>query len=207
MQAQINRITDVLRRDDGINGAMAYTEQISWILFLKFFDDYEQTQAATAMLNGQEYTHILNKTHQRDIRACRKTTDGNRDINNSMSGDDLKDFVNNDLFPYLKSFRDPSQDYHSMKYKIGEIFYFLDNKIESGHTLREILDIVDILSFQSKTDLFELSKVYEDLLQGMGSDGGNSGEYYTPRAVVKAMVKCLDPQIGQTIYDGATGSG
>lgn len=62
------------------------------------------------------------------------------------------------------------------------------------------------MNFQSQSDLFELSKIYEDLLQGMGNDGGNSGEFYTPRAVIKAMVDCLDPQIGETVYDGATGS-
>lgn len=207
MQAQINRITDILRRDDGISGAMQYTEQISWILFLKFFDDYEETQAATAILNGQQYNFVLKKEYQRDTRACPKTVDGERDTNRAMSGDDLKDFVKNSLFPYLKWFRNPDGDYQSMKYKIGEIFYFLENRIESGHTLREILDIVDALSFQSKNDLFELSKVYEDLLQWMGNDGGNSGEFYTPRPVIKAMVQCLDPQIGHTVYDGAVGSG
>jgi type I restriction enzyme M protein len=114
--------------------------------------------------------------------------------------------VNKELFPYLKAFRNPEADYHSMKYKVGEIFYFIENRIESGHTLREILTIVDSLNFQNQEDLFELSKIYEDLLQGMGSDGGNSGEFYTPRPIIKAMVDCLDPQIGQTIYDGATGS-
>jgi type I restriction enzyme M protein len=82
--------------------------------------------------------------------------------------------VNKELFPYLKGFRNADADYHSIKYKIGEIFFFLDNRIESGHTLREILDIIDSLNFQNQEDLFELSKVYEDLLQGMGNDGGNS---------------------------------
>ena len=102
MQAKIKRITDILRRDDGINGAMAYTEQISRILFLKFLDDYEQAQAATATLNGESYTHILDKTHQRDTRACPKTADGTLDTNNALSGDDLKEFVKLQLFPYLK---------------------------------------------------------------------------------------------------------
>lgn len=66
-----------------------------------------------------------------------------------------------------------------------------------------MIDIIDKLNFQSHDDLFELSKIYEDLLQGMGNDGGNSGEYYTPRSVINAMVECVDPQIGETVYDGA----
>lgn len=205
MQAQISRITDILRRDDGISWAMHYTEQISWILFLKFLDDYEEAQELEAKLNGKKYTRLLASEYQWDARAAPKKG-GKLDVLSAMSGDDLKDFVNTKLFPYLKSFRNPEADYHSMKYKIGEIFYFLDNRIENGHTIREVINIIDQMSFQSQNDLFELSKVYEDLLRGMWSDGGNSGEYYTPRVVIKAMVDCLDPEIGQTVYDGATWS-
>lgn len=205
MQAQINRITDILRRDDGISGAMHYTEQISWILFLKFLDDYEKTKKLEAELSGKKYEPLLNTEYQRDTRATPKTSDGKIDTH-ALSGDDLKDFVNTKLFPYLKSFRETDRDYHSMKYKIGEIFGFITNRIESWHTLREIIDIIDSLSFQSSQDLFELSKIYEDLLQGMWNDWGNAGEYYTPRNLIKAIVTCVDPQIWQTIYDGAAGS-
>lgn len=205
MQAHINRITDILRRDDGISGAMHYTEQISWILFLKFLDDYEQAQELEATLNGKTYTRLLAPDYQRDTRAAPKK-DGKINTLTAMVGDDLKDFVNHHLFVYLKSFRSPETDYHSMKYKIGEIFYFLDNRIENGNTIREVIDIIDQMSFQSQSDLFELSKIYEDLLQAMGNDGWNSGEFYTPRPVIQAMVDCLDPDIGQTIYDGAAWS-
>jgi type I restriction enzyme M protein len=205
MQSHINRITDILRRDDGISGAMHYTEQVSRILFLRFLDEYEKDAVAEGILTGKIYTPLLSTDYQRDTRAVPKS-DGKLDTMNAMSGDDLKEFVNKQLFPYLKKFRDPDADFHSMKYKIGEIFVFIENRIESGHTLREILNIVDTLNFNSQEDLFALSKIYEDLLQGMGNDGGNSGEFYTPRSIIKAMVDCLDPQIGQTVYDGATGS-
>lgn len=203
MQAQINRITDILRRDDGISGAMHYTEQISRIIFLKFLDDYEAAQQVHAQLSGMGYIPMLEKGFQWDTRAAPKKG-GKIDVMSAKSGDDLKDFVNKELFPYLKLFRDPNADYHSMKYKIGEIFYFLENRIESGHTLREVINIVDGLNFQSQSDLFALSKIYEDLLQGMGNDGGNSGEFYTPRPLIKAMVDCINPKIGETVYDGAT---
>ena len=205
MQSQINRITDILRRDDGISGAMHYTEQISWILFLKFLDEYEKTQILEAQLSQTIYIPILDHKYQWNSWASPQI-DGKLDVMTAMTGDDLKDFVNKDLFLYLKSFRNPDADYHTMKYKIWEIFYFLENRIESGHTLRETINIVDSLSFQSQSDLFALSKIYEDLLQWMGSDGGNSGEFYTPRSVIKAMVDCLNPEIWQTIYDWATGS-
>jgi type I restriction enzyme M protein len=166
MQSQINRITDILRRDDGISGAMHYTEQVSWILFLKFLDDFEKRESDSAELDGKEYKYILDYTFRWSNWIGRDK--------GKFSGDDLKDFVNKELFPYLKGFRNVDGNYHSIKYKIGEIFYFMDNRIESGHTLREILDIIDSLNFQNKEDLFELSKIYEDLLQGMGNDSGNS---------------------------------
>lgn len=205
MQAQINRITDILRRDDGISGAMHYTEQISRILFLKFLDDYEKSQKIEAKLNGKVYQTLISPDFQRSTWAAPQKN-GKLDTLTMMVGDDLKEFVNLKLFPYLKSFRDTEQDYHSMKYKIGEIFYFLDNRIENWNTIREVINIIDEMNFQSQDDLFMLSKIYEDLLQGMGNDGGNSGEYYTPRSVIKAMVQCLNPELHQTIYDGATGS-
>ena len=195
MRQQIARITDILRRDDGISGAMHYTEQISWILFLKFLDDFETREADNALLDGKEYIYTIEEKYRWKSWA--------HGVNKQTSGDDLKDFVNNELFPYFKSFRGINEDYHTLKYKIGEIFSFVDNRIDSGHTLREILDIIDDLSFQKSEDLFELSQVYEDLLHGMGSDGGNSGEFYTPRSIIKMMVQSLDPKIGQTVYDPA----
>ena len=86
MQSQINRIADILRKDDGISGAMHYTEQISWILFLKFLDDYEETQELEAKLNGKSYTRLLSPKYQRNTRAAPKKTDGKIDILNAMSG-------------------------------------------------------------------------------------------------------------------------
>jgi type I restriction enzyme M protein len=125
----------------------------------------------------------------------------------SRTGDDLRDYVNDELFPYLKSFRNETQaDPNSFRYKIGAIFEYLDNKIASGHTLREVLDIIDSLNFQSEQELFELSQVYEGLLQNMGDAGGYAGEFYTPRPLIRAIVEAVDPQPGETIYDAAAGS-
>ena len=207
MQQKINRITDVLRRDDGISGAMHYTEQISWILFLKFLNDYELEKEREAKLNGKPFTPTLGNKYQWDKWACPVLPDGKPDLKGAMTGDDLIRFVKNDLFPYLKKFKNSVQDAKSIKYKIGGMFEYIENRIASGHTLREVLDIICTLDFQSKDDLFELSVIYENLLKGMGSDGGNSGEFYTPRAVIKAMVEAIKPKIGETVYDGAVGSG
>ncbi|MGU3163024.1 type I restriction-modification system subunit M [Vibrio cholerae] len=209
LQQKIDRITDILRRDDGISGAMHYTEQTSWVLFLKFLDDYESEKEDEAVLSGKDYQPVLDEEHRWSNWACPKNADGKLDINKVRTGDDLTDYVNNELFPYLKSFANAAvtgSDPKSFAYKIGAIFQYLDNKVASGHTLREVLDIVDSLNFQSESDLFELSLVYEGLLQNMGDAGGYAGEFYTPRPVVRAMVQAIDPQPGETIYDAAAGS-
>lgn len=209
LRQKIARITDILRRDDGISGAMHYTEQTSWVLFLKFLDDYESEKEDEAVLSGRDYQPVLDEEHRWASWACPKTAEGKVDLARAKTGDDLADYVNNQLFPYLKSFANAAAtgvDPKSFTYKIGATFQYLDNKVASGHTLREVLDIVDSLNFQSESDLFELSLVYEGLLQNMGDAGGYAGEFYTPRAVVRAMVQAIDPKPGETIYDAAAGS-
>lgn len=207
LQQKIDRITDILRRDDGISGAMHYTEQTSWILFLKFLDDYEIEKADEAILSGINYTPVLDEEHRWSRWACPKDENGKLDINKALTGDDLRGYVNGDLFPYLKGFRNDSlAESNSFRYKIGAIFEYLDNKVASGHTLREVLDIIDGLNFQSESELFELSQVYEGLLQNMGDAGGYAGEFYTPRPLIRSIVKVIDPQPGQTVYDAAAGS-
>lgn len=206
LQSRIDRITDILRRDDGISGAMHYTEQISWILFLKYLHDYEETKASDALIDGKQYKYIIDTKYRWDNWAYPLKEDGTYDLKNAMGGDDLIQFVNNELFPYLQSFKSNQQEVKTVKYKIGAVFEFINNRIASGHTLREVIENIADLSFQNQEDLFELSVIYENLLKGMGSDGGNSGEFYTPRPVIKAMVEVLEPTVNDTIYDGAVGS-
>lgn len=204
MQNKIDKITDILRRDDGISGAMHYTEQIGWILFLKFLDDYETNLKDLAFLDGKDYKSILQEKFSWSVWAAPKK-DGKLDVKNALSGDDLLSFVNNELFAYLKSFKD-NENFKSIEYKIGGIFEFIDNRIANGHTLREVINLVDELSFSKESDVFALGEVYEKLLKDMGSDGGNSGEFYTPRPLIRAMVEVIDPKAKERIYDPACGS-
>lgn len=205
MQNKIDKITDILRRDDGISGAMHYSEQISWILFLKFLDDYEEELKLEAILNDKAYKSILEEKFSWRIWAAPKTSEGKLDVKNALSGDDLLSFVNNELFPYLKSFKD-NENFKSIEYKIGGIFEFIDNRIANGHTLREVINIIDEISFNKEDEVFALGEVYEKLLKDMGSDGGNSGEFYTPRPLIKTMVEVIDPKAKERIYDPACGS-
>ena len=123
-----------------------------------------------------------------------------------MIGDDLIAFIDNDLFPFLASFRQSAAGPRTIDYKIGEIFTQLPNKFRSGYILRDVIEIVDGLSFNTQDQRHELSELYESRIRRMGNAGRNGGEYYTPRPLIRAMIKVVDPKIGETVYDGAVGS-
>jgi type I restriction enzyme M protein len=116
------------------------------------------------------------------------------------------DFVDGQLFPYLKSFKQRADNANTIEYKIGEIFSEIKNKIQSGYSLRDALEKVDQLRFRSQDEKHELSHLYEVKIKNMGNAGRNGGEYYTPRPLIRAMVDIIQPKIGETIYDGAAGS-
>lgn len=199
-------IDDVLWKDAGVSNELDYVEQTSWILFLKYLDDLEMDKATEAALRGSVYKKIIEPKFSWDQWAAPKTSDGKLDHNKALSGDDLIDLVNRDLFPYLKKFKE-NEDNNTLEYKIGVIFSEIKNKISSGYTLRNILDIIDAMRFRSQAEKHELSHLYEAKIKNMGNAGRNGGEYYTPRALIRTIVKVVDPQIGNTIYDGAVGSG
>jgi type I restriction enzyme M protein len=199
-------IDDVLRKEAGCTTELDYTEQTSWLLFLKYLEDLEQDRATMSKLDGKRYTHILDKPYQWDTWAAPKDKDGKLDHNRAMVGDDLRDFVNLKLFPYLQGFKQKASGPNTIEYKIGEIFSEIKNKIQSGYNLREILDQIDELKFRSQTQKHELSHLYEAKIRNMGNAGRNGGEYYTPRPLIRAIVQVVKPRIGERIYDGAVGS-
>ena len=199
-------IDDILHKDAGATSELDYTEQTSWILFLKYLDALEQTKALEAELEGKAYSFIIDETYRWPTWAAPKTADGKFDHNNALTGDDLKDFVNLKLFPYLKGFKQRATGPNTIEYKIGEIFGEINNKIQSGYNLREVIERIDELSFNSQAEKHELSHLYEAKIKNMGNAGRNGGEYYTPRPLIRAMIQVLNPKIGETIYDGAVGS-
>ena len=199
-------IDDALRKEAGCATELDYSEQTSWLLFLKYLDGLEQDRATEAMLEGRAHTPILDPEFRWESWAAPKDASGQLDHNRALSGDDLCDFVNQRLFPYLQKFKARATGPNTIEYKIGEIFGELKNKITSGYNLREIIDHVDALRFRSQTEKHELSALYEEKIKRMGNAGRNGGEYYTPRPLIRAIIQTIDPQPGETIYDGACGS-
>ena len=180
IQNKIDRITDILRRDDGISGAMHYTEQISWILFLKFLNDFEINKADEAVLKGKEYEYVIRKDLRWENWACPKDENGKLDVKRALTGNDLIEFVNKTLFNYLQEFKNNTNDPKSIKYKIGAIFEFLDNRIASGHTLREVLDIIDAnmisFTFQDYWEFNEFVGMLNEMKKSLEEKAGYGKE-------------------------------
>ena len=199
-------IDDILRKESGCTTELDYTEQTSWLLFLKYLDGLEEDKATEAALDGKKYSYILDKPYRWETWAAPKGKDGQPDHNKALTGDDLRDFVSQKLFPYLHGFTQRATGPDTIEYKIGQIFGEIKNKISSGYNLREIIDHIDELRFRSQTEKHELSHLYEAKIKNMGNAGRNGGEYYTPRPLIRAIVQVVKPRIGERIYDGAVGS-
>ena len=207
-------IDNILRKEAGCTTELDYTEQTSWLLFLKYLDDLEQERVLEAELAGKPYEFIIDEAHRWSCWAAPKKADtsgtlsSNRtvDRDRSLIGDDLIDYVNRKLFPYLQGFKQRATSPDTIEYKIGEIFSEIKNRFQSGYSLRDALEYVDELRFRSQQEKHELSHLYEAKIKNMGNAGRNGGEYYTPRPLIRAMIQVVKPQIGDRIYDGACGS-
>lgn len=195
---------DNILKNDNAGGAMDYIEQTSWIIFLKYLDDLEIEREKASKLSGKKYSYILSPEFRWSSWACPLNKEGKIDYNKALTGKDLIDFVDLKLFSYLKKFK--SEESNTIEYKIGEIFSELKNKVKSGYALRDILNIVNDLQFQSSENKHELSHLYESKIAKMGNAGRDGGQYYTPRSLIRTIIKLIDPKVGETIYDGACGS-
>ncbi len=192
----INQCCDILRTDDGITGAWQYTEALSWLLYLKFFDDKEIERASQAKLQGDEYHPLIKKEFQWAVWT---------DTKKGKTGKELTKWINEELIPYLAELKGSKEG--DPRDIISAIFKNTQNRVNSGFLLRDVIEKIQNIHFNVGEEAFALSHIYEDLLRNMGEGGGNAGEYYTPRPLIKTMVKMIDPKIGETIYDPACGTG
>jgi type I restriction enzyme M protein len=199
-------IDDVLWKEAGCTTELDYTEQTSWLLFLKYLDDLEKERALEAELVGKPYEFIIDEAHRWSVWAAPKKADGTLDHDHALTGDDLIDYVNRQLFPYLQGFKQRATSPDTIEYKIGEIFGEIKNRFQSGYSLRDALEYIDELRFRSQQEKHELSHLYEAKIRNMGNAGRNGGEYYTPRPLIRAIIQVVKPKIGDRIYDGACGS-
>ena len=205
-ESTFNAIDNILRNEAGCSTELDYIEQTSWLLFLKYLDDLDREREDKALLTGKDYKPILTGYMRWSQWAAPKKDDGTPDTVNAMTGPDLTQFVDSKLFPTLRKFQETAQSAKTLEYKIGEIFAELRNKITSGYNLREVINLIDQLHFQSAEDKHEMTVLYESKIAKMGNAGRNGGEYYTPRPLIRSIVRMVDPKIGESVYDPACGS-
>jgi type I restriction enzyme M protein len=190
----IKSARDIMRKDAGLNGELDRLPQLSWLLFLKFFDDAEQQRETTAVLAGKPYKAV--------IEAPWRWRDWAADPDYGLTGDELLDFVNGDLIPHLREMSGTPS-----RLVIKELFSEIDNRMRSGYLLRDVINLINELNFHSQDEIFTLSHLYESMLKEMRDAAGDSGEFYTPRPVIRLMVECVQPRLGETVLDPACGTG
>ena len=186
----IKAIQDIMRKDTGVDGDAQRLSQIVWMLFLKIFADKE----VEAEIIDDNYKSPIAEKYRWQTWA--KDDEG-------MTGDELIDFINNDLFPYLQNLEN---DADKRAFIIKNIFQDTYNYMKSGTLLRQVINKINEIDFNSSEDRHLFNDIYEQLLQSLQS-AGNAGEYYTPRAVTQFIVDMVNPKINEKVLDPACGTG
>lgn len=191
----------------GCSGALEYMEQSSWILFLRYLDAREEERKLESAMTGKPYEPALPKKLRWSTWAYPTDENGVFDFDRALKGDDLILFVQHTLFPGLRKLKEEATGTDSIQYRIGAIFEQLNCRFLDGYLLREVIDLIEPLKFQTETDRHEMSVAYESRLGEMGNAGRDGGQYYTPRPLIRVMIRLLDPKVGEKFDDGACGSG
>jgi type I restriction enzyme M protein len=206
--ALLKSARDIMRKDKGLNGDLDRLPMLTWIMFLKFLDDLEIQREGEAKLAGKKFKPAIESPYRwRDWAA---KSDG-------ITGDELLAFINNEettlpngkkgagLFRYLRTLTSSNGD--DRRDVIATVFRGVQNRMASGYLLRDIVNKIAGIHFNASDELHTLSALYEAMLREMRDAAGDSGEFYTPRPVVRLMVTVTDPRLGETMLDPASGTG
>ncbi len=204
----IKSARDIMRKDKGLNGDLDRLPMLTWIMFLKFLDDLELQRETEASLAGKKFQRAIDPPYRwRDWAAKPE----------GVTGDELISFVNNEeavlpdglrgpgLFAYLRSLT--GRNGGDRRDVIATVFKGTVNRMINGYLLRDVINKVAGIHFGSSDELHTLGTLYESMLREMRDAAGDSGEFYTPRPVVRFMVAVTDPKLGETILDPACGTG
>ncbi|MDQ3605799.1 MAG: type I restriction-modification system subunit M [Gemmatimonadota bacterium] len=204
----IKSARDIMRKDRGLSGDADRLPMLTWIMFLKFLDDMEQERETAAVLAEREFRPAIEPPYRwRDWAADEK----------GITGDDLIAFLDHDeavrpdgtrgpgLFAYLRSLQ--GAEGGDRRDVIATVFRGVNNRMLSGFLLRDVINKVNQIHFDSADEIHTLGHLYESLLREMRDAAGDSGEFYTPRPVVRFMVEVTDPRLGETVLDPACGTG
>jgi type I restriction enzyme M protein len=193
LAAAIKTARNVMRKDAGLSGDLDRIPQLSWLLFLKALDDLERRR------------EITERDYLAAIDAPFRWRDWAGDAVEGPTGERLLEFINGELFPYLRGLRGrgPSDP----RDVVAAIFKETHNRMLSGYLLRDVVDVVNRIDFTSSDDIHTMAHLYESMLREMRDAAGDSGEFYTPRPVIRFIVEQVDPRLGEVVLDPAAGTG
>ena len=193
LSAATKRARDIMRKDAGLNGDLDRIPQLSWLMFLKCFDDMEQRREVTE------------KKYPPAIASPYRWRDWAGDPNTGLTGEALLKFVNDNLFPYLRGLVGAGAG--DARDVLAAVFKETFNRLLSGYLLRDVVNLVNRINFNSSDDIHTLGHLYESMLREMRDAAGDSGEFYTPRPVVRFIVQQVNPRLGEVVLDPAVGTG
>lgn len=208
LNSVIKSARDIMRKDKGLNGDLDRLPLLTWIMFLKFLDDREKLEEARAGIGGKKYRPAVEAPYRWRDWAAHK--DG-------ITGDELLAFVNQDeairsdgkrgagLLSHLRSLQSTNGD--KRRDVIATVFNGVVNRMISGYLMRDVVNLIDSIHFDSSEEIHTLARLYESMLREMRDAAGDSGEFYTPRPVIQFMVEVTDPKLGEVILDPACGTG
>lgn len=209
----IKSARQIMRKDKGLSGDLDRLPILTWVMFLKFLDDLEQLRETEAVLEGKTFQPAIAPPYRwRDWAA----------IEGGITGTELIAFINQEqailpdgsegpgLFAYLRNLqgtRDENGEGGDRRDVIATVFMGLQNRMLNGYLLRDVIDKINGIHFNSSEEMHTLSRLYETMLREMRDAAGDAGEFYTPRPVVRFVVEVTDPKLGETILDPACGTG
>lgn len=212
LNSLIKSCRDIMRNDRGLSSDVDRLPQLTWLMFLKFLDDMEIIEEMDAHADGKDYQPIIPAPYRWRDWAINPDKKG-------LSGDELIAFIQNDeailpngergagLIMALRDLRNQARGEYDRRFIIANVFKDTFNRMVSGFLLRDVIDLLDGIHFDSSEQVHIMGDLYENLLQQMRDSAGSAGEFYTPRAVVRFMVERINPQIGETVEDPACGTG
>ena len=215
LDSKIKSICDIMRRSNAA-GALQYVPELSWILFLRILDDREELEQKEAEIVGASFTPSLSYPYRWQDWAS-PAGEKRKELQNGMAGDVFK-FVNGNpenesnnlgLLPYLKNLKDKPGSTPRQRV-ISEVVSGIDKTtLDTERNFLDVIDKVDEIRQEGidETHIFTLSQAYEGLLLNMGEKNNDGGQFFTPREIIRAMIKVVKPKIGETVYDPASGTG
>lgn len=215
LSSLIKSARDIMRKDKGLSGDLDRLPMLTWVMFFKFLDDLEQLGEERARIAGKSYRPVIAAPYRWRDWAAKE--DG-------ITGDELKAFISNDeiirldektkkqkkapgLFAYLRTLQADRDNPTDPRRTVATVFKEVSNRMQSGYLLRDVINKVNGIHFNSSEEIHTLGHLYESMLKEMRDAAGDSGEFYTPRPVVRFMVEVVNPRLGETVLDPACGTG